>query len=166
MSDSVRPYELQPARLLCPWDSPNKNTEWVAMTSSRGSSPLRDQIYISYLSCVCRRFLHHHSHLGSPLVALISNWGGCPLTMPRFTWSFPSHQVTFWCGPQAELLRVWVGIFPDLFAPELTPLLALSPWPWRYSFTLLVITVSSTSCIFLSRIWEIVVSKWSHAIVF
>ena len=26
MSDSVRPYGLYPARLLCPWDSPGKRT--------------------------------------------------------------------------------------------------------------------------------------------
>ena len=26
MSDSVQPHGLQPARLLCPWDSPGKNT--------------------------------------------------------------------------------------------------------------------------------------------
>ena len=26
VSDSLRPYGLQPARLLCPWDSPDKNT--------------------------------------------------------------------------------------------------------------------------------------------
>ena len=26
MSDSLRLHELQPARLLCPWDSPSKNT--------------------------------------------------------------------------------------------------------------------------------------------
>ena len=25
-SDSLRPHKLQPARLLCPWDSPDKNT--------------------------------------------------------------------------------------------------------------------------------------------
>ena len=25
MSDSSQPYGLQPARLLCPWDSPGKN---------------------------------------------------------------------------------------------------------------------------------------------
>ena len=25
-SDSVRPHGLQPTRLLCPWDSPGKNT--------------------------------------------------------------------------------------------------------------------------------------------
>ena len=26
VSDSVRPHGLQPTRLLCPWDSPSKNT--------------------------------------------------------------------------------------------------------------------------------------------
>ena len=26
MSDSVRPHRQQPSRLLCPWDSPGKNT--------------------------------------------------------------------------------------------------------------------------------------------
>ena len=26
MSDSVRPHRQQPNRLLCPWDSPGKNT--------------------------------------------------------------------------------------------------------------------------------------------
>ena len=26
MADSLRPHRLQPARLLCPWDSPGKNT--------------------------------------------------------------------------------------------------------------------------------------------
>ena len=26
MSASLRPHALQPARLLCPWDSPGKNT--------------------------------------------------------------------------------------------------------------------------------------------
>ena len=26
LSDSLQPYDLQPARLLCPWDSPGKNT--------------------------------------------------------------------------------------------------------------------------------------------
>ena len=26
MSNSVRPHRWQPTRLLCPWDSPGKNT--------------------------------------------------------------------------------------------------------------------------------------------
>ena len=30
MPDSVQPHRRQPTRLPCPWDSPVKNTEWVA----------------------------------------------------------------------------------------------------------------------------------------
>ena len=31
VSDSVQPHRRQPTRLLCPWDSPGKNLEWVAI---------------------------------------------------------------------------------------------------------------------------------------
>ena len=31
VSNSLQPHELPPTRLLCPWDSPGKNSEWVAV---------------------------------------------------------------------------------------------------------------------------------------
>ena len=37
MSNSLPPHGLQPARLLCPWDSPGKNPGVGRMPSSRGS---------------------------------------------------------------------------------------------------------------------------------
>ena len=52
MSDSLWPHGLQPTRLLCPWDSPGKNT-WVAISFSRGSSWSRDRTCIS---CTAGRF--------------------------------------------------------------------------------------------------------------
>ena len=33
--------------------------EWVAMSSSRGSSPPRDQTNVSYISCIGRWVLYH-----------------------------------------------------------------------------------------------------------
>ena len=36
------------------------------MPSSRGSSRLRDQTGISYISCIGRLILYHEQHLGSP----------------------------------------------------------------------------------------------------
>ena len=42
--------------LLCSWDSPGKNTEWVAISFSRGSSRPRDRIRVS---CVGRWILYH-----------------------------------------------------------------------------------------------------------
>ena len=47
MSDSLRPHGLWPARLLCPWDSPGKNTAVGGHASSRGSSWPRDPTRIS-----------------------------------------------------------------------------------------------------------------------
>ena len=41
--------------------------EWVAMASSRGSSPLRDQTFISCVSYIGRQILHH-SATGKPIV--------------------------------------------------------------------------------------------------
>ena len=33
VSNSLQPHGLQPTRLLCPCDSPGKNTGWVAISS-------------------------------------------------------------------------------------------------------------------------------------
>ena len=50
MSNYLRPHGLQPARLLCPWDSPGKNTERVAISFSRGSFLPRDWTHISCIA--------------------------------------------------------------------------------------------------------------------
>ena len=44
----MQPHGLQPARLLCPWDSSGKNTGVVAIFSSRGSSQPRDRNCVSW----------------------------------------------------------------------------------------------------------------------
>ena len=38
LSDSLQPYDLQPARLLCPWDSPDKN---IGFNSECSGEPLK-----------------------------------------------------------------------------------------------------------------------------
>ena len=43
--------------------------EWVAISSSGGSSWPRDQTQVSYVSCSGRWVLYHECHLGSPRVA-------------------------------------------------------------------------------------------------
>ena len=39
MSDTLRPHGLRPARLLCPWNFPDKNTEAVCHFLLRVGSP-------------------------------------------------------------------------------------------------------------------------------
>ena len=42
--------------------------EWVAISSSRGSSQPKDQTHVSYVSCIGRQLLYYYHHLGSPHV--------------------------------------------------------------------------------------------------
>ena len=63
-------------RLLCPWDSPGKNTGGGCMPSSRGSSWPRDQTHVSGIG---RRILYQQRCLGSLIRVRISYpLGGFP----------------------------------------------------------------------------------------
>ena len=59
MSDSLQPHGLQPSRLLCPWDSPGKNT-------GVGCHSLLQGIFLTQESNLgiphCRQILYHLSH--------------------------------------------------------------------------------------------------------
>ena len=68
MSDSLQLFGLQPARLLCPWDFQAVKLKWVAFSSSRGSSLLRDQTFVSciagwffYLRAICENHVNYIS---------------------------------------------------------------------------------------------------------
>ena len=66
MSDSLRPYGLQPARLLCQGDSPGRNAGvgWHALLQGICLTQ------VSYVSCIDRQALYHQHHLGSPALVL------------------------------------------------------------------------------------------------
>ena len=59
MSDSLQPHGLWPARLLCPWDSPGKNTGVGCHVFFQGIFPTQglnpDLLH-------CRQILYHLSH--------------------------------------------------------------------------------------------------------
>ena len=46
------PYGPQPARLLCPWDSPGKNTGVSCLALLQGIFPIQGLKQVSYVSCV------------------------------------------------------------------------------------------------------------------
>ena len=52
MFSSLRLHGLEPARLLCPWESPGKNTGGCCHFLLQGSSRLRDRTCISHVSCI------------------------------------------------------------------------------------------------------------------
>ena len=63
LSDSLWPHKLQSTRLLCPWDSPGKNTRGVVMPSSRGIFPIQGS---NPGLLHCRWVLYRLSHQGNP----------------------------------------------------------------------------------------------------
>ena len=64
LSDSLWPHGLPPARFLCPWEFPSKNTEL-------GCHALFQGIFLTQGSnaCLlhCRQILYLLSHVGSPI---------------------------------------------------------------------------------------------------
>ena len=67
MSNSLRPYGLEPTRLLCPSDSPGKNTGVGCHTLLQGIFPTQrsnpDLLH-------CRLILYHLSHPGTPVLKI------------------------------------------------------------------------------------------------
>ena len=51
VSDSLQPHGLQPARLLCPWDSPGKNTGVGCHALLQGSF-LTQGTHVFYIPCI------------------------------------------------------------------------------------------------------------------
>ena len=84
---SLLPYGLQPARLLCPWDSPGENTAVGCHALLQESSWPRDQTCVSYVS-----------YSGRWARALITSTGVKPVstTFPVYkwrNWGSKSHQI-------------------------------------------------------------------------
>ena len=63
VSDSLQPHGLQPTRLLCPWNSPSKDTGVGCHSLFQGMFPAQGwNPGLLY----CRQILYHLSHQGSP----------------------------------------------------------------------------------------------------
>ena len=65
VSDSLWPHELLSARLLFPWDSPDKNTRLGCHSLLQGIFPTQGS---NPGPLPCRQILYHLSHQGTPKV--------------------------------------------------------------------------------------------------
>ena len=74
ISNALQPHGLEPARLLCPWNSPSKNT-------GVGSHSLLQRIFptqgLNPGFPHCRQILYQLSHKGRPRIL---EWVGCPFS--------------------------------------------------------------------------------------
>ena len=68
VSDSLQLHGLWPSRLLCPWDSPGKNTGVGCYSLLQGIFPTQG---LNPGLLHCRQILYCLSHWGSPKFALV-----------------------------------------------------------------------------------------------
>ena len=143
MSDSLRPHQLQPARLLCPWNSQGKNTGvgchslLQGIFPTQGSNPGLPH---------CRWILYHLSHQGSPrdslwsYFLLLSPWKtehfllveGCLLSFPRLHLQcsgHPMHPTESW-GHLSRYRPHWIwGLQYKKIWSVLYIFISEKPWP-------------------------------------
>ena len=106
MAYALWPYGPQPARLLCPWDSPAKNTGY--MSSSRGSSQPRDWTCVSYF-CIAGWFFTISATWEVPLNECeVKVTKSCPTLCDPMDCSLPGSSIhgIF----QARILE-WIAVY-------------------------------------------------------
>ena len=95
-SDSLQPFGLQPARLLCPWDSLARILEWVAISSSRRSSWPRDGTHISCVFCIAGKFFTHWATGKAQDVVVTECISVTSSPFPGATWAHWTSGVPLW----------------------------------------------------------------------
>ena len=103
LSDSLRPYGLRPARLLCPWHSPDKSAGVVAVSFSRGSSD-------PGIKPTCLSLFFEPTSPVSPALA-----GGCFATEPpgkSFEHMYLTVIVLNKMGSGTSLVAQWLRLCP------------------------------------------------------
>ena len=111
MSDSLWPHGLQPARLLCPWNSPGKNTGVGCHSLLQGIFPTQGS---SSRLLHCRQILYLLSHQGGMWKKKTRLTGRVRAPTDRTgltgVLSLPAgREVWMWqiVGGQSEVLRPW-----------------------------------------------------------
>ena len=134
VSDSLQPHGLWPARLLCPWDSPGKNTGvgchalLQGMFPTQGSNP-----HLPH----CRLILYQLSHQGSPRILewvayLFSSGSSQPrnwTTVSCTAGGFFTSSATREAQPQQPASR-WLMSSPSNVPAQRSPSQGLPQFPW------------------------------------
>ena len=120
MSDSLRHPGLQPSRLLCPWDSVDKNTGVGCHALLQGIFPTQEsKPSLPY----CRQIVYHLSHRGNPRI---------------LKWVvYPFSRGTSWPGNWTRVSCIVGGVFtimsyqgsPRILKWVVYPFSSGSSWP-------------------------------------
>ena len=106
MSDSVRPHRWQPTRLLCPWDSPGKNT-------GVGCHFLLQCVKVKSFSRIRLLAPPWTSAYQAPLSMGFSRqeyWSGLPLPSPSFFLFFNLTILYWFCHTSTRIHHRCTGV--------------------------------------------------------
>ena len=124
-------YDTMDVELLCPWDSPGKNTGAGSHSLLQGSFQNQGLKLGLGISCVGRWILYHQCRLGLKTLTTMTRWSSSSLSM--FTKFFPRHRL--W---PSQILRKGVPLFPWEQACR--------PWTARFWHRSQWVTVTSEDC--------------------
>ena len=91
MSDSCNPADHSSPASSVRGSLQAPTLQWVAVPSSRGSSPPRDGTHVSYVSCNGRRVLYHRCHAGGPIqhhtLSIMLKTAKAKIQIQKHTWT-------------------------------------------------------------------------------
>ena len=97
VSDSLQPQDCSPRVSSVHGISQPIILEWVASSSSRGSSQPRDQTYVSYVSCIGKQVLNHWATW--EVRVLSYRWHNCITLL----WPYPDQESSDPSGKRSDL---------------------------------------------------------------
>ena len=135
------PMDCKPARLLCPWKSPGKNTGAGCHFLLQRFSWPRDQNHVSCVSCIGRQILYHCATWEAPIEVFKYQFAqSCPtLCNPMdydsslelsIAYGCESWTVKNWCVWTVALEKTLEG---PLDCQEITPVSPKVNQPWIFT---------------------------------
>ena len=135
VSDSVWPYGLWPARLLCPWVSPGNNTRVHCHFLLQGIFPSQGSNPHLLFSCLGRWVLYYQHHQGRPSLSGPVQTGSSQAECLQEGWRPPALPAAGFGELQRGWERAgllgWQSWLPQFSAPDtLTVSLLCMRTPW------------------------------------
>ena len=129
MSDSLWPYGLYTTKLLCPWDSPGKNTGVDCNFLLQGIFPTQDGIRICCVSCIASRFFTHWAITVNPSSFSLS-YSMLSLVFKRVSFSIQVTQIS-WMIELKPMSRYQKTDFHVLFHKSYLDLVLNRGWKFQ-----------------------------------
>ena len=95
MSDSVRPQRRQPIRLPCPWDSPGKKLEWVAISFASAWKWKVKVKLLSHVRLVVTPWTAAHQAPPSMGFSRKEYWSGCHCLLRQHSLKITNSPIVF-----------------------------------------------------------------------